>query len=103
MSLIELTEMLEEMDVVPHLASRQDVAEAFKAALQASDALYPLSFTPESGPSLYDQQSFYIKLPPEVPYRCCLFKVLLLVAATLHRYPAHRWVSFHTVRSALMS
>ena len=34
MSLIELGEMLEEMDVVPHLVSRQDVAEAFKAASQ---------------------------------------------------------------------
>ena len=36
MSLIELEEMLEEMDVVPHLVSRQDVFEAFKVALQVS-------------------------------------------------------------------
>ena len=34
MSLIELSEMLEEMEVVPHLVTRQDVVEIFKAVMQ---------------------------------------------------------------------
>ena len=42
MSLIELREMLEDMDVVPHLVTRQDVVEAFKAVVRAS--AYPYTF-----------------------------------------------------------
>ena len=34
MSLIELSEMLEEMEVVPHLVTRQDVVEVFRAVMQ---------------------------------------------------------------------
>lgn len=34
MSLIELSEMLEEIDVVPHLVTRQDVVEIFRAVMQ---------------------------------------------------------------------
>jgi hypothetical protein len=34
MSVVELCEMLEELDVVPHHLSRQDVTEAFRAAVK---------------------------------------------------------------------
>ena len=41
MGLIEFREMLEEMDVVPHLVTRQDAVQAFRAVLQASMHIYP--------------------------------------------------------------